>query len=91
MFAPVSIQSSPEDKIYRQHQEHKPDEVIEAESLVFEKQDGKAHENAKRDRFLDHFQFNQRKRAAVFPEADPVGGNLKAIFKQRNTPTDQHD
>lgn len=45
---------------------------------------GESHENNKGDDLLNNLELGQRK----VPITDSVGGNLKAIFKKSDPPTD---
>lgn len=77
-------------KINRQHQKAKAQQVVPFEHLVFEEQGGKERENHQGDDFLQHFELDQRKGTAIFAEADAVGGHLKKILKQGDAPADEH-
>ena len=73
---------------HRQNEKDKTDGVVPAESFRFEKQDREDGENGQRDDFLDDFELPEIERTAVFRIADPVCRNLKAVFEQRDAPTD---
>jgi hypothetical protein len=63
--------------------------MVHPQCLSFEKQNCEYGENKEIGYFLDHFQFNQRKRSTQFPVPDPVGRNLEKIFEQGDPPTHQ--
>lgn len=78
-------------KIYSKHEEDETDQVVHFYRFIFEDQQGKDHKYDEGDYLLDNFELHQRKRAAEPLVADPVGGNLEAIFEESNTPADQDD
>ena len=62
--------------------------MIEPETLGTEHQQGKQRENRERDHLLQHLEFDQRERASVVAESDPIGRDLETILEKGNAPTD---
>ena len=79
-----------ENKIDRQNQKTKPNEMIEPKSLGLEENQRENHKYDQRNDFLNDFELNQRKRSAMLARADAIGWHLKAIFKKSNAPTHQN-
>jgi hypothetical protein len=73
-------------KIHRRQNENERHHVIPLHRLA-QHEDGKQYKDGNRNDFLNDFQLRGRKRFV----ADSVGGNLKAVFKKRNAPTDEND
>ena len=65
--------------------------MIPAKSLRSKQQHGKNRKNRQGNHFLNDLELPEIKRAAVFRITDPVGGNLKTVFKQGDSPTKQND
>lgn len=65
--------------------------MIESESFILEKDQGKNNKHNKRNDFLNHFQLNKRKWPAIFRITNPVGGNLQRILEQGNSPANKND
>lgn len=56
------------------------------DGLPLENKGGDNGEHGERNHLLDDFQLHQVEGAATFDEADAVGWNHEAVFKQSNTP-----
>ena len=74
------------------HKEHRHDQadegcqVIPVQRLSVEIDRDKYGEYRQRDDFLNHLQLHDVERSAVAVKADAVGGNLAAVFGQRQQP-----
>ena len=80
-----------ENEIHCQYEETESDEVIDAESLGLEHNEGKDGKDQQRDDLLDHLELKEAEGTAVATEADTVCGHLKGIFKQCDAPADKYD
>jgi hypothetical protein len=65
-----------ENKIHGQNKKHESDKVVYSERFSLEKNQREQHENYERNYFLNYFQFNQRKRATIGLETNPVCWHL---------------
>ena len=80
-----------EDKVDGQYQKYESQQVVPPESLGFKKDQSENRKYSQRDHLLNHLELEKRKRTAVASESDAVGRNLKHIFEQSNTPTQQNN
>ena len=64
--------------------------MIPLQGFVFEKDQGEHGKDQQGNDFLDDFQLYQRKRPAVFPVAQSVGGHHQAIFHKGDEPARQN-
>jgi hypothetical protein len=80
-----------ENEIHCQYQKTKSDEVIDAESLGFENDEGKDRKDQQRNDLLDHLELKEAEGAAVAIESDTVCRYLKGVLKQGNAPADKYD
>lgn len=65
--------------------------MIPAQGVGFHEYQREDGEDRKRYDFLNHLQFPDRERASEFGAADTVGGDLEAVFEQRDAPAEQDD
>ena len=65
--------------------------MIEFEGFSFESNQAKDHENDQGDYFLNHFELNKRKGPAISWKTNSICWDLKAIFKERDSPADQNN
>ena len=75
----------------RQNQTSEGGEVVPLEGFALEKEHHDDRENGQRDDLLDDLQLEQRVRAAVAREADPVGRNGEAILEESDAPGEEND
>ena len=80
-----------EEKEYGQDEQGEPDEMVEAEVLVFETDKGQDGEDGQRERLLDHLELPEVEGAAVACVADAVGGNHETVFQASHQPAEQDD
>ena len=81
----------PEDEIDGQNQAEKSGEVVPAQGVGFHKDQREDGEDRERYDLLNHLQFPDRERTSEFGAADAVGGDLEAVFEQRDAPAQQND
>ena len=81
----------PEDEVDRQYQAEETCEVVPAQGVGFHKDQREDGEDRERYDLLNHLQFPDRERTSEFGAADAVGGDLEAVFEQRDAPAQQND
>lgn len=83
MFHRAVIALRPEHEVDRAEDAESGPEVIQFDRLLHV-ENGEWYKHRERDDFLHDFQLRKRELGV----ADPVGRNLKQIFKQRDAPAD---
>src|SRR5690606_6600319 len=78
-------------KIYGQYEEHKTDQVIDPETLIFKHQHRKQGEDYQCNDFLNYLELPEIERSPVSLVTYLIGRYLKTVFEQGNSPTDQDD
>ena len=71
---------------HSRNDEQECDNVVPLERFRVENRYRDGRENRERNRFLDDLQLHQAEGTAIDAAADAVGGNHKAIFKEREPP-----
>ena len=79
------------DKVDGQYQKYESQQVVPPESLCFKKDQSENRKYGQRDHLLNHLELKKRKRTAIASESDAIGRDLKHIFEQSNTPTQQNN
>ena len=65
--------------------------MVPAQGVGFHKDQREDGEDRERYDLLNHLQFPDRERTSEFGAADAVGGDLEAVFEQRDAPAQQND
>lgn len=65
--------------------------MVPVEGFTLEEEGDNQSEDNEGDNLLDHFQLHKAEGAAVTGEAETVGGNLGAIFKECQSPRKEDD
>ena len=65
--------------------------MVPAQGVGFHKDQREDGEDRERYDLLNHLQFPDRERTSEFGAADAVGGDLEAVFEQRDAPAEQDD
>lgn len=78
-------------KIDSQNQKNKANQVIPSQRFSLKKDKCKNGEYCQGYYFLHHFEFKQAKGSSIFFVTYSVGWNLKEIFKESYSPTNQYD
>ena len=60
--------------------------MVPAQGVGFHKDQREDGEDRERYDLLNHLQFPDRERTSEFGAADAVGGDLEAVFEQRDAP-----
>ena len=76
-------------KIHGQYQKAKSHCMIPAKGFILKKEQREKHKNDQSNHFLNDFKLHQSKRSAIAFIPNAIGWNLKKVFKQSQSPTDQ--
>jgi hypothetical protein len=77
-------------EVHGKNEKYKSNEMIHTQFLCPENHNREDCKDRKRNDFLDYLQLDQGERTIHSMKSDPVGGNLKAILKECNTPAYQN-
>ena len=64
--------------------------MVYSKGFGFENKQGEDRKNNQGDNLLNDFELNKRKGASIFFKSNPIGRNLKNVFKKCNPPAYQY-